>query len=133
MTSVPDSVLQSLTALTGRDRVLEIDRIAASYGVTATWIEQQITPQSETIQAQNDPSQFAPSTKETPNLPSSPSLIDKQNFRFEYDPSAEAAQRRERVEQAILCPSCGAALGIPSVRPIKVTCPQCLQETIFQT
>ena len=133
MTSVPDNVLQSLAAMTGYERMLEIDRIAGSYGVTPDWIEQQIRPSTQANQAQSDPHQFAPSTKETPTLPSSPSLIDKQNLRFEYDPSAEAAQRRERVEQAILCPSCGAALGIPSVRPIKVTCPQCLQETIFES
>ena len=133
MASVPDNVLQSLAAMTGYERMLEIDRIAASYGVTPAWIEQQISPPSEANQDQIDPHQFAPSTKETPTLPSSPSLIDKQNLRFEYDPSAEAAQRRERVDKAILCPSCGAALGIPSVRPIKVTCPQCLQETIFQS
>lgn len=133
MTSVPESVLQALAGMTGRERTLEIDRIVASYGVTPTWIEQHTLPPAGSIQAQSEPSEFAPSTKETPTLPSSPSLIDKQNLRFEYDPSVEAAQRRERVEQAILCPSCGAALGIPSVRPIKVTCPQCLQETIFQS
>ena len=59
------------------------------------------------------------------------SQLNKSNLRFEYDPSQEAAQRRSTVAQAILCPSCGVALGIPDVRPIKVTCPQCLQETEF--
>jgi len=52
--------------------------------------------------------------------------------RFEYDPSPDASQRRQQVSQAITCPSCGAALGIPAIRPIKVACPQCLQEHTFQ-
>ena len=55
----------------------------------------------------------------------------KSNFRFEYDPSQEAAVRRSAVTQAILCPGCGVNLGIPDTRPIKVTCPQCLKETMF--
>ena len=53
------------------------------------------------------------------------------NHRFEYDPSPDASQRRQQVSQAINCPGCGAALGIPSIRPIKVTCPQCFQENTF--
>ena len=53
------------------------------------------------------------------------------NHRFEYDPSPDASQRRQQVSQAINCPGCGAALGIPSIRPIKVTCPQCYQENTF--
>ncbi|HII49799.1 MAG TPA: hypothetical protein HA322_00535 [Candidatus Poseidoniaceae archaeon] len=51
--------------------------------------------------------------------------------RFEYDPSPDASERRQQVSQAINCPSCGAALGIPAIRPIKVTCPQCLEEHTF--
>ena len=74
---------------------------------------------------------FTPDVKEAPILPSTATMLDKSNFRFEYDPSQEAAQRRATVAQAILCPGCGVALGIPDVRPIKVTCPQCLQETVF--
>ena len=41
--------------------------------------------------------------------------------------------RRQNVDQAIMCPGCGVALGIPAVRPIKVTCPQCMQETTFSS
>ena len=53
------------------------------------------------------------------------------NYRFEYDPSQDASQRRQEVSQAINCPGCGAALGIPAIRPIKVTCPQCQLESTF--
>lgn len=74
---------------------------------------------------------FIPDVKESPQIPSSAPVIEKSNFRFEYDPTSEAAQRRESVRQAILCPGCGVALGIPEIRPIKVTCPQCLLESLF--
>lgn len=74
---------------------------------------------------------FTPDVKEAPSLPATATMLDKSNFRFDYDPSQEAAQRRAAVAQAILCPGCGVALGIPDVRPIKVTCPQCLQESLF--
>jgi hypothetical protein len=53
-------------------------------------------------------------------------------MRFRYDPTDGAKERRAKVDQAILCPACGVALGIPSQRPIKVTCPQCLHEALFQ-
>ena len=74
---------------------------------------------------------FTPDVKEAPSLPATATMLDKSNFRFDYDPSQEATQRRAAVAQAILCPGCGVALGIPDVRPIKVTCPQCLQESLF--
>jgi hypothetical protein len=58
-------------------------------------------------------------------------LPSTSNYRFEYDPSQDASQRRQEVSQAINCPGCGAALGIPAIRPIKVTCPQCQLESTF--
>tara|TARA_B100001564_G_scaffold359105_1_gene379669 strand:+ start:2326 stop:2748 length:423 start_codon:yes stop_codon:yes gene_type:complete len=129
MTAIPPAVLQALAAMSGYEQMLEADRIASQYGVSSEWIKQQLAPPQ---QAASEPAPFTPGSKEAPALPSSADLLDKQNFRFSYDPSAQAAERRKSVEQAILCPSCGVALGIPAVRPIKVTCPQCLQETIFQ-
>ena len=80
----------------------------------------------------------SPEIQETPsqvnNAPMNarPNLINKDQFRFEYDPSREAAERREQVKQAILCAACGVALGIPDIRPIKVTCPACMYETTYQ-
>lgn len=131
MATVPSDVLQALARMTGYERMLETGRIAAEYGVPSEWIEQQLN--SPTQPAQSAATQFTPGSKETPTLPSSATVLDKQNLRFQYDPSVQASQRRENVDQAILCPACGATLGIPAVRPIKVTCPQCLAETIFQS
>lgn len=130
MSQVPSDVLQALARLSGYERMLEIDRISAQYGVTNQWLEQQIGGPPPAPVA--DPNTFAPASKETPSLPSATDIFNKQSFRFEYDPSAEAAERRQSVEQAIVCPACGVALGIPAIRPIKVTCPQCLQESTFQ-
>jgi hypothetical protein len=130
MSSVPPAVLQTLSAMAGYDRMLEMDRIVSAYGVSHAWLEQQLISSQPPQSA--DPNSFAPSSKEAPALPSSAPVAQNQTFRFEYDPSAGAAERRKSVEQAIVCPSCGVALGIPATRPIKVTCPQCLQETLFQ-
>ncbi len=131
MTTIPSDVLQALASMTGYDRMLETDRIAAQYGVTSEWIEQQLGGAAQP--EQGNPAPFTPESKEAPALPSSASIMQKQNFRFQYDPSIEAAQRRQNVEQAILCPACGVTLGIPAVRPIRVTCPQCLAENTFQS
>ena len=63
--------------------------------------------------------------------PINQSLFNSTSHRFEYDPSPTASTRRQQITQAVNCPGCGAALGIPDVRPIKVTCPQCLHEHMF--
>ena len=128
MTQIPTEVLQALARMSGYERTLEVDRISAQYGVSSAWLEQQLGGPAPAV----DPNTFAPTTKETPELPATTNILNQQSFRFEYDPSAEAAERRQSVQQAILCPACGVALGIPAIRPIKVTCPQCLQESTFQ-
>ena len=128
MADIPEYEITALRALSGYEQMLEIDRITKQYGIAEADLLQQMSP---SIDSRSDMSSFTPESKEAPALPSTANILDKSNFRFAYDPSAEAAQRRSSVAQAILCPGCGVALGIPDVRPIKVTCPECLQETIF--
>ena len=140
MADVPEHEISALRALSGYDQMLGIDRITKQYGITEAELLTHLQPATH-VQQQGSPivpgnsdantTPFIPDLKEAPTIPSTATLLDKSNFRFEYDPSQEAAQRRSAVAQAILCPSCGVALGIPDVRPIKVTCPQCLQETMF--
>ncbi len=140
MADVPEHEISALRALSGYDQMLGIDRITKQYGITEAELLAHLQPATH-VQQQGSPivpgnsdantAPFIPDLKEAPTIPSTATLRDKSNFRFEYDPSQEAAQRRSAVAQAILCPSCGVALGIPDVRPIKVTCPQCLQETMF--
>ena len=128
MADIPEHEITALRALSGYEQMLEIDRITKQYGITEAELLERMAPSRDT---RTDMSSFIPETKEAPALPSTANVLDKSNFRFEYDPSTEAAQRRSSVAQAILCPGCGVALGIPDVRPIKVTCPECLQETVF--
>ena len=140
MADVPEHEISALRALSGYEQMLGMDRISKQYGITEEELlarlqpaghgQQQGTPIVPGNQGINA-APFIPDVKEAPSLPSSATLLDKSNFRFEYDTSQEAAERRSAVAQAILCPGCGVALGIPDIRPIKVTCPQCLQETMF--
>ena len=138
MAGVPEHVLAALRALSGYEQMLEMDRIMGQYGVSEAELLALLQPNGRgtappPAQAQpyNPSAPFVPGVKEAPTLPPPVAVLDKSKLRFEYDPSQEAAQRRASMAQAIACPGCGAALGIPDVRPIKVICPQCLQETVF--
>jgi hypothetical protein len=140
MADVPEHEISALRVLSEYEQMLGMDRIIKQYGITEAELLARLQPAGQGQQqgASNVPvnhdanaAPFIADLKEAPALPSSATLLDKSNFRFEYDPSQEAATRRSAVAQAILCPGCGVALGIPDIRPIKVTCPQCLQETLF--
>ena len=78
-----------------------------------------------------------PSSFSEPTAPSVPSgqtanyIADASRYRPTYDPSKEGRSRQAQIEQAVMCPLCHSALGIPSTRPIKVTCPSCMSETTF--
>ena len=58
-------------------------------------------------------------------------IQDAHRYRMKYDPSAEAQQRGKEITDAIACPHCNAPLGIPNIRPIKVNCPNCMNESTF--
>ena len=132
MSGVPQHEITALRALTGYEQMLEMDRVMKQYGLSETELLELLNPPGQGGgNTSTDAPAFIPDSKEAPRLPSTANLLDKSNFHFEYDPSAEAAQRRSAVTQAILCPGCGVALGIPDIRPIKVTCPECLMESIF--
>ena len=138
MSPVPQAELVALKALSGYDQMLEMDRICRVYGTDEATVQAAMAALSSTSAPAPDPLADAWDTshKEVPGLqsaapPSTPNMVDKSQFRFEYDPTREAAARRDSVNQAILCSGCGVALGIPDVRPIKVTCPSCLFETIY--
>ena len=139
MGKVPQHELAALAALSGYDQMLEIDRLCKNYGVDEASLRAmlQSTSSSSSPPAVNNPaSSWNTSHKDVPNLqqaaPSTaPTLVNKDQFRFEYDPTREAEERRGQVSQAILCSACGVALGIPDVRPIKVTCPACLFEATY--
>jgi len=120
--------------------MLEIDRVCRQYGVDEETLRSLMTSFSQPAQTQSTQlGRPAPPAgrEEITNMPrpappnNQPTYVNKDQFQFDYDPSIEAKQRRAMVEQAIVCPACGVALGIPSQRPIKVTCPQCLHIATF--
>ena len=139
MMSLEASDMAILRSLSGYELSLEVTKMSAKYGLPEATITAMLPSQNST--ELNRFKDYDPSPKATSNPPlvdnnykdytSSAQVVNKSNFRFEYDPTPGVSQRRQNIDQAIMCPSCGVALGIPAIRPIKVTCPQCLQETTF--
>ena len=153
MSSIPAPELAALASLSGYEQMLQIDHLARQYGVEASVVQQQLaalsvqdttnSPSGYNAAGEYDPSDGRNTVSQNqkldpfgseisqPSTVSSAQLIDKSNLHYEYDPTEGAKQRRAQIDQAILCPACGVRLGIPSTRPIKVTCPQCLHEETF--
>ena len=90
---------------------------------------------------QQEPADFQPvaykeeiDLSQAQNVQKGPQYIDNpENYRLKYNPSEQGRQNQSQVKQAIICPSCSSPLGIPDIRPIKVTCPQCMNEAVFQS
>jgi len=141
MMTLEEGDMALLRSLSGYDLTLEVAKMATKYGMPESNIMAMLSQQNSPGYTQTG--EYDPSPQSMTNSPvvdnnykdytSSAQVIDKSNFRFEYDPTPGVSQRRQNVDQAILCPGCGVALGIPAIRPIKVTCPQCLQETTFSS
>lgn len=139
MTTLPPEVLTALKSMSGYEQMLEIDRLCRVYNTDESTVRAALAQHASSAPGQpaiDASASWDTSHKDVPTLqeatgPAAPQVIDKGQFRFEYDPTREAAARREQVNQAILCSACGVALGIPDVRPIKVTCPSCLFETTY--
>ena len=118
--------LVQLASLSGYDRMLAMDAVARKNGVSPADVER--APNAHMGGAAPATGVEQPPFSAVPDVPAPPSAVeslDLSQFRYGYDPSAEAKSRRAQVNQAIRCPTCEAALGIPNVRPIKVTCPVC--------
>ena len=136
MTQVTASVLQELLAMDEYDRTLALDRIARTHSITTEEVLAQLkayqsggaTPAPNSLDIQNQVE-----TQAHPDVQSANYLQDAHRYRVRYDPSHDGTDRQAQVEQAIMCPSCGAPLGIPATRPIKVTCPNCMNETQFNS
>ena len=135
---IPQHEINALKGMAGYEQMLEIDRLCKVYQVDEASIRNAISPApgqgpSQSTQAPTWDSSHKNQESAPPAPPGNvgPTMLNREQFRYEYDPSREAAQRREQINQAILCGACGVALGIPDVRPIKVTCPSCLFETTY--
>ena len=130
MSSISTQDLQRLAGLQGYDLTLEVDALARKYAMSADEIMSILRSASQSQQPSQQP--FEPVVSKTvPQLPNQPKQISMEGLHFDYDPTSGAKDRRAQVDQAIMCPGCGVALGIPSRRPIKIKCPQCMYESVF--
>lgn len=127
---LPADVLAKLDAMDDYDRMLAYDRIGRDHRMSATEVESQFNAWKS---GGSPPSTFS-APESAPSAPSGQTanyIQDASKYRPTYDPSREGRARQSQIEQAVMCPLCNSALGIPSTRPIKVTCPSCLAESTF--
>lgn len=118
------------------DRTLALDRIARKHSITAEQVLDQMKAYQSGGASPAPNSLDIDDQVQAQTLPEGQSanyLQDAHRYRVRYDPSHDGTDRQAQVEQAIMCPSCGAPLGIPATRPIKVTCPNCMNETQFNS
>ncbi len=138
---LPNDVLAKLAGLSGYDLILEMDVVSRNHGIQLAQIESEIASYKAqaTSQGTSGVADFQPvSYKEevdlsqAQNVQAEPKYISNpENYRMKYNPSAEGKANQSQVNQAIICPHCSSPLGIPNIRPIKVTCPSCFNEAVF--
>ena len=130
MSSISAQDLQRLAGLQGYDLTLEIDALSRKHGISPDEIVALLRATNQPPQVSQQP--FEPvASKEVPAIPNQPKQISMEGLHFDYDPTSGAKDRRAQVDQAIMCPGCGVALGIPSRRPIKIKCPQCMHVAVY--
>ena len=141
MSRIPAVLLQQFVGMSDYERTLAIDRASRELAMTTSEILSQL---EEFQDGQVKPSNNTPSGPQVPSRESnfksgndqkegSPRFLENTHkYRFIYDPSQSGKRRQSEVDQAIVCSHCNAALGIPSIRPISVTCPACMMESTFE-
>ena len=140
MTQIQADILARLSTMSGYELTLEIDGISRESGLTAAEIDSQIAfyKAHGAVQQQAIPDFEPTPVKEmvdlsgAQNMARAPRFLDQpENFRLKYDPSTQGIEKQSQIQQAIMCESCGSPLGIPAIRPIEVTCPQCGSKTLY--
>jgi|TARA_B110000438_G_scaffold28859_1_gene27904 hypothetical protein len=140
MAKIPATTLQQFIGMDDYEKKLTIDRIARELGMAIADIEAEIndfekggfSPQSSptSVEVPEKKSNFIGLEE---SQPGSPEFVnDAHRYRFTYDPGRDAKERQSAVNQAILCPHCNVGIGIPPIRPIKVMCPSCRIESLFE-
>ena len=142
MSKIPAVKLQQLMGLDEYELTLAIDRVANELGISS----QEVQAELDSVEPDSSANKINPPiTHETPKSKSifsrnkvdsgddSPTFVtDLSKFIVTYDPSHEGKKKQKQVNQAIVCTNCSAPLGIPDIRPIKVTCPSCGVETTYE-
>ena len=142
MAEVQTNILARLSTMSGYELTLEIDGISRELGLSTTEIESQIAfykAHGAVQQQQQTIPDFEPtSVKEMVDLSGAQSMArapkyieQPDSYRLKYKPSAQEIEKQSQVQQAIMCESCGSPLGIPAIRPIEVTCPQCGAQALY--
>tara|TARA_B100000900_G_scaffold411150_1_gene430283 strand:+ start:35383 stop:35802 length:420 start_codon:yes stop_codon:yes gene_type:complete len=136
---IPGAILQQFIGMDDYERKLTIDRISRELGISIPVLENEIkdfehginNPSSKPkIKLPEKKSNFISKHESSEGSPEF--LSDAHKYRFTYDPSKDAKERQSKINQAILCPHCQVAIGIPPIRPIKVMCPSCRIESVFE-
>ena len=136
---IPATKLQQFIGMDDYEKKLTIDRLSRELGLSITEIENEIrdfeqginSPDSKLeIDMPEKKSNFTSSDESSEGAPEF--ISDAHRYRFTYDPSKDAKERQSNVNQAILCPHCNVGIGIPPIRPIKVMCPSCRIESVFE-
>jgi len=142
MAKIPATILQHFIGLSDYERRLAIDKASRELGMTVEQIEAEIEnfqsggfnqdrPIAESpVEVPRKKSIFNRSKKQKEGAPEF--VDDSHKYRFRYDPSVAGKARQDKATQAIACPHCKAALGIPEKRPIRVTCPACMMDSTFE-
>ena len=142
--ALPADVLARLASLSGYDQILEMDTISRTRNVGLAVIESELAAYEQgvhTVQQGSHGDDFVPGAHkdvvdldQAQPMQTGPKYIeDPDQYRLKNDPSQQGQANQSQVSQAIICPACSAPLGIPDVRPIKVTCPQCMHESVFNS
>ena len=143
MSKIPAVILQHFVGLSEYERSLAIDKASRELGMSVEDIQAEVaTFQGEgfnkNIPATQEPTRETPKRKSIFSRPNKekeggPQFLDNSHkYRFKYDPSHVGLDRQKGATQAISCLHCKAALAIPEVRPINVTCPACMMESTFE-
>ncbi len=141
MTKIQANILARLSTMSGYELTLEMDGISRELGLTNAEVESQMAfyKAHGAVQQQQAVPNFEPTPVKdvvdlsgAQSMPKSPKFIDQpENFRLKYDPSTQGIEKQSQIQQAIMCESCGSPLGIPAIRPIEVTCPQCGAQALY--
>ena len=143
MSKIPAVILQHFVGLSEYERSLAIDKASRELGMSVEEIQAEVdifqgdgfnhhitTTEAPALEEPKRKSMFSRPKKEKEGGPQF--LDNSHKYRFKYDPSHVGLDRQKGATQAISCSHCKAALAIPEVRPINVTCPACMMESTFE-
>jgi hypothetical protein len=137
MAMVPAELIAQLAAMDEYERLLAADAASKNLGVKLDDLMNMIDShlkggtQADSTFTHLESAPQEQQTEAPPQQNAAHHLQDAHRYRMKYDPSIESTSRSKEITDAIVCPHCNAPLGIPSIRPIKVNCPNCMNESTF--